>query len=251
MKNSEITRIVKDELVNLMVEGTITSATEMAAKILFLHIQKYTTDEDIKNNNFFGTTNSEASEEQPVKLTYDNVRDGLLAGVRLQTEEEAFVGAKDSIIIANNLSRLDKEALAKAPSTIVDLTEEQSEPNVDVYTVKDKADESVLSTTASKEEAKEVQDKNPGSTIYDSRARIVGGKPTQKVDTVVSKTLVTGSEVICENVNLYYKASDKVPGRVINGSYYLYSGTPRYDKYPVYGKNPEICIGWIKESDIS
>lgn len=126
---------------------------------------------------------------------------------------------------------------------MIDMTEEEKQPNFDVYKVSDSNGEQITKT-ADLEEAKQVKKENPGSIVTNSRNVVVDAvvKPT-KSDNILSLILKPGAPVQCEGTNLYYHLKDKAPGRVIDGEYYLYDGKDLGNNRYAICLKPEFANG--------
>ena len=221
MRRSELIHIVKsavDEVADNLDSKDIYS--KAIAFAIFRYDHDNVTDNDIKHkNNFFGYTDPSTGKT----VEYNSTSECIL--VFNESKKSAdFLKQYEKIAKANNLYRFDKVYLETKKNNVIDLTEEEKEPNFDVYKVTD-SNGKQITKTGDLEEAKQVKKENPGSTVTNSRNVIVDAvvKPT-KSDNILSLILKPGAPVKCDGTNLYYHLNDKAPGRIIDGEYYLYDG---------------------------
>lgn len=255
MKNAELIVLVKDDLFEVVYKEAI-SVTEIPsymAYILFLYNEGITTDEDI-----FSCNNVYAIKDKTTKNTviYPTIADCISAGRMAagglsKSLRNKYDKYKNIYIDENNLNDLENEYLAAYPDTIIDLDEYQKEPSVNQYEVVT-PDGIELLKTSSKKEALQLQEETEASDVLDSRARIISSKkPKINNKAVISSSLEPRSKIECTNVNLYYEKEDAYPGRLINGTFYIYDGILHWDKYAICA-TPDCTgvVGYIKKSDI-
>lgn len=245
MKNSEIIRIIKDSVLSVAKvydakELGSSFCSDIIAAAIYLYETKKTTDMAIKDyNNPLGIVDPSTGEFVKFNsldeciLTYKNNNDMI---------EDSKL---DQIKRSCNLSRFDKEYFDSVDKTIVDLSEEKTKPQVDMYTVT-KGD-TILTSTMDLQQAKEVRENNAGSEIRNSRNEIVGEKVT--IGKVKSITYMAGSKVILNNANLFYKFRDSRPGRSISGEYYMYDGKIINGRIAICNKLGDL-LGFVKESEL-
>lgn len=255
MRRSELIHIVKggvDKVISrIETADALTFYSKTIAYAIFRYDTDKSTDTSIKNNNnIFGYKTEKGY------IEYNSIEECIL-DYYARTNDIDFSDAKyTQIAKANNLYRFDKAYVESKPGHIIDMTDEEKKPDFDVYTVKD-TDETPITKTGDLEEARTVASENKGSVITNSRNVIVDAvvKPT-KSDSIVSLILKPGAPVICNGINLYYHLKDNKPGRVIDGTYYLYDGKDLGDRYALCTKSefalgdPSMIMGYIKISDI-
>lgn len=257
MNNSKIIHVVKDGVAKAMktigqndISPTFMSYT--LAYILYLYSQGKITDNDIKEkNNPIGYLNPSTGEKE----SFDSIATCIIRLANEKDKDEEFELAYEGIAKSNNLYRFDKEYLDSTSGAIIDLNEEQTRPNIDVYTVTE-ADATEVTRTSDISEAKQIKSSKVGRTVTDSRGRVIDGALTPyKSKHMVSLDLKPGSKVECNGLNLYYKAYDKTPGRSISGSYYLYDGREVNGRYaiclkPEFVGNVHTIIGYIESKQL-
>lgn len=240
MKRSEIIHIVKSAVDSTIDQIDLNDIYSKAiAFAIFQYDHDKVTDDDIKHkNNFFGYKNPSTGET----VEYNSAAECILVFAAAKYAAD-FLNQYEKISKANNLYRFDKAYLESKKTNVIDMTEEEKEPNFDVYKVSD-SNGTQITKTANLEEAKQVKKDNPGSIVTNSRNVVVDAvvKPT-KSDHIFSMILKPGAPVQCDGSNLYYSLKDKAPGRVIDGEYYLYDGKNLgNDRYAICLK-PEFANG--------
>ena len=187
------------------------------------------------------------------------------------TLEEAFIQFKESyycdifnnkeeneeitkIAKAFNLYRFDKEILSSKPGNVVDLTEEESKPVVDVYKVEKR--NNVVGVTSNLEEAEKMKEKNSGSVIKNSRGVIVGEKCKTKSSKILSTKYDSGTKIICDHMNLYKKFRDTSPSRTVSGEYYMYDGKVVNGRIAICSKpefvgDVKMIVGFVRAEDFA
>ena len=255
MRRSELIHIVKDgvdkAITKIKTSAALTFYSTTIAYAIFCYDNDKSTDASIKNNNnIFGYKAGKGFME------YNSIEECIL-DYYSRTNDIDFTRAKyEQIAKANNLYRFDKAYIESKPGHIIDIDDEKKKPDFDVYTVRD-TDETPITKTGDLEEARTVASENKGAVITNSRGVTVDAvvKPT-KSDSIVSLILKPGAPVICNGINLYYHLKDNKPGRVIDGTYYLYDGKDLGDRYAICTKSefalgdPSMIMGYIKLSDI-
>lgn len=258
MKNSEIVKICSEPLKNVAkkydkndIDPSFISNT--LGYILSIYKDNNITDDDIniKNN--------------PIGII-----DPSTAAIKnFSSLEECFIQYKESyytdmfktvnkeitkIAKAFNLYRFDKEIISNKPGNIVDLTEEESKPIIDVYKVEKR--NNVVGVTSNFEEAEKMKANNAGSVIKNSRGVIVGEKSKTKSSKILSTKYDSGTKVICNNMNLYKKFKDTAPSRVINGEYYMYDGKIVNGRIAICAKpefigDAKMVVGFVRVEDFA
>lgn len=259
MKNSEIIHILRNPIKKVIEKegpGKIgfSFSSRTIAYVIYLYNKKKITDQDIKEkNNPIGIIDPSTNKT----INYNSIEECLLTWDSDTTyEDEDFENEVTYLCKSNNLYRFDKEHINSASGPVVDLDEDKSKPNIDIYTVKDSDGSEVGSTTILKD-AKQMKTEKTGRTIYNSRNQIVDAvvKPS-KSDSAVSLTLRPGAKVTCNNLNMYYNIKDTKPGRVITGEYYLYDGKEVNGRYALClkpelsGDNPVTIIGYVNSQSL-
>lgn len=171
---------------------------------------------------------------------------------------DMFTGKADEEITkiarAFNLYRFDKEILNSKPGNIVDLTEEESKPVVDVYKVEKR--NNVIGVTSNLEEAEKMKEKNSGSVIKNSRGVIVGEKCKTKSSKILSTKYDSGTKIICDHMNLYKKFRDTSPSRTVSGEYYMYDGKVVNGRIAICAKpefvgDVKMIVGFVRAEDFA
>lgn len=258
MKAKDIIHLIRSSVEEVMTENIGTSnlqwQSSTIAKVLFLYNNKIVTDDDIKNfNNLFHYI--DPSTDKPV--AYGTLKECLLVYIQNNEEDsEEFLAEKERICKSYNLYRFDREYLDSVDSNIVDIDGEKTAPCVDVYTVRDNNGKE-LARSSNLNDAQEIAKSNKGSAITNSRNEIVDAviKPT-KSENIVSLSLSAGAKVRCNGLNLYKAPTALRPFRCIDGEYYLYSGIPTNNRFPLClkpefaGDVKNVIIGWVNEKDL-
>ena len=259
MKRSEIIHLLKQPIYEVMetygkdrIDPQFASRT--LAYTIFLHENGLGSEIDIRDKNNPAAIRNPSTGETN---SYTTLKEGLIQYNEIGSVVEGFDDAYESLCKANNLHKIDKEFLAKLKGSVIDLTEEQMRPSVDVYTVK--TEDGEITETSNLEEARKMKtNSNKTATIYDSKNRIIDGvkKPT-KSDKIICTQLKAGAVVNCNNLNMYYRLRDTRPGRIVNGQYYLYDGKEINGRYAICLKpdlvnGPKTSIlGYINVKDIN
>lgn len=240
MRRSELIHIVKSAVDSVVDQIDINDIYSKAiAFAIFQYDRDKVTDNDIKHkNNFFGYKNPSTGEV----VEYNSAGECILVFAAVTYDPE-FIDQYKKIAKANNLYRFDKTYLESKKTNMIDMTEEEKEPNFDVYKVSNPNGEQITKT-ANIEEAKQIKKENPGSVVTNSRNVVVDAvvKPT-KSDNIFSIILKPGAPVQCNGTNLYYHLKDKAPGRVIDGEYYLYDGKDLGNNRYAICLKPEFANG--------
>lgn len=260
MKKSEIIHLMKGPIERVMdkfEKGKIhpTFPSRTIAYALYLYDKKVINDIVIKDkNNPLGLQNPSTAEF----LSFNTMDECLLEYINtpynaMHTE---FDDKYDGIAKAFNLYRFDKQVLESKKGNIIDIPEEKRTPKVDVYTIKDEVG-NIVATASNMEDAKTLAKDVKKATITNSRNKIINGNKVVKGTTNMITTAITpGAAIICDGLNLYYKAKDTRPGRVIDGTYYIYDGKVVNNRYAICmkpefaSKIPTAIIGYINVKDI-
>lgn len=261
MKKSEIIHIMKDPIQRLMdrlgkgkLHPTFPSRT--IAYVLYLYDKKIINDTLIKdNNNPFGLQDPSTADF----LSFNTLDECLLEYINNKPANEThteFDDKYDGIAKAYNLYRFDKQILENKEGNIIDIPEEKRTPKIDLYTIKDDKG-NIVGTASTKADADELAKNVKKATITNSRNKIINGtRVVAGTTNMITTAIIPGSKIICDGMNLYYKAKDNRPGRVIDGEYYIYDGKPVNGRYAICMKpefaatTPSTIIGWINIKDI-
>lgn len=258
MKDSQLIRIMKEPLKQVIshfgkddIEAAFFSKT--IAYSIWLHKNHKITNNDITDkNNVFGLVNNDGD-----VISYSNIEECILQYLANgNVKESEFDNEYDTIAKEYNLYNLDKEYLNGIEGNIINLDEEKSKPIVDQYTVQEN-DGSEIMKTSNLEEANKVKEEGQNRTVRNSRNRIVNNGNKYKSNSAVSVVLKPGAQIECENLNLYYKVTDKAPGRSISGTYYLYDVRQFDGRYAICmkpelaGKDKHCVIGFVNAKDLS
>ena len=237
MKKSEIIHILKDPIKSSIEKlGQEQYAANFASKMIAISLYKYdtgeVTEEDIKSkNNFYGLADPSNGD----KLMFSTVEECILqaVGAGINDTSEELDNDLESICKANNLYRFDKEIIQSVKSPIVDI---DPTPNFDQYTVKD-ANEAELVKTMDLEEAKEVASEavSKPAKIYNSRGVVIDGgfKEVGKKVKIRTTTMLPGTMIEANGLNMYKHPGDVSPDRAISGIFYLYDGKIKNGRYAI------------------
>ena len=255
MRRSELIHIVKggiDKMIDkIETSDALNFYSSTIAYAIFCYDNDKSTDASIKDkNNIFGYETGKGY------IEYNSIEECILDYYTRGEDDEFSESRYTQIAKANNLYRFDKAYIESKPGHIIDIDDEKKKPDFDVYTVRD-TDETPITKTGDLEEARTVASENKGAVITNSRGVTVDAvvKPTES-DSIISLILKPGAPVICNGINLYYHLKDNKPGRVIDGTYYLYDGKDLGDRYAICTKSefalgdPSMIMGYIKLSDI-
>lgn len=259
MKKSEIIHMMKDPIKRVMDKfdkGKIhpTFPSKAIAYALYLHDKKITNDTIIRDkNNPVGLQDPSTTDF----LSFNTLDECLLEYIsRSPLTNEEFDSKYDGIAKAFNLYKFDKQILEDREGNIIDIPEEKRAPKVDLYTVKDEKG-NVVGTASTKDDANELAKGIKKATITNSRNKIINGtKVVPGTTNMITTAITPGSLIICDGMNLYYKAKDTRPGRVIDGEYYIYDGKNVNGRYAICmkpefaAKVPTAIIGYINIKDI-
>ena len=261
MKKSEIIHIMKDPIQKVMdrfEKGKIHPAfpSHAIAYALYLYDKKITNDSVIRdNNNPVGLQNPSTAEF----LSFNTMEECLLEFCNRKEVNEEFTNIYDSICKAFNLYRFDKQILQSKEGNIIDIPEEKRDPKIVLYTVKDETG-NVIGTASTKIDADKLAAgvmNNKKVIITNSRNKIINGtKVVAGTTNMITTAITPGSMIVCDGMNLYYKAKDTRPGRVIDGEYYIYDGKNVNGRYAICmkpefaAKVPTAIIGYINIKDI-
>lgn len=260
MKKSEIIHILKDPILETLEELSNSHpdkvqpnyASELIAYALWLYDENLTTEEDIlAKNNPFALVDPDSGTITTFNSLKECIMESAISWKATCTLPDEMYR---TICKANNLYRFDKEYLENHEEHIIDLDEEQSRPNVDIYTVSD--DSGVVIQTNDLEEAREEKNKKVGRIINDSKGRIIDGHKTHFASkNIVYSDLRAGAMIKCENLNMYYKSMDKAPARTISGEFYLYDGREVNGRYaicvsPSVVGAPLSILGFVNAKDL-
>lgn len=254
MKKSEIIHIMKNPIKRVMdkfdkgeIHPTFPSRT--IAYVLYLYDKNIINDSIIKdNNNPVGLQNPSTTGEF---LSFNTIDECLLEYISMPTNAD-FDDKYEDICKAFNLSRFDKQILESRSGNIIDIPEEERNPRVDLYTVKNENGD-IIANVSTLDDAKKITKDNKKIIITNSRNKIINGtKVVHGTTNMITTAITPGSSIICYNMNLYYNPRDSRPGRVIDGEYYIFDGKNVNGRYAICTK-PEFAstiIGWINIKDI-
>lgn len=259
MKRSEIIHLMKDPIkrtTDKFEKGKLhpTFPSKTIAYALYLYDRKYTNDSVIKDkNNPLGIRDISNLDF----LTFNTIDECLLEYIDKPIVTNAeFDDKYDGIAKAFNLYRFDKQILEDKKGNIIDIDDKNRTPSVDIYTVRDENGSSVA-TASTIDDAREFAKDVKKYTITNSRNKIIDGNKIVKGTTnMVHTAIVPGSAIVCDGMNLYYKAKDTRPGRVIDGTYYIYDGKIINNRYAICmkpefaSKVPTAILGYINVKDI-
>lgn len=259
MKNSDIVKICSEPLKTVAkkydkndIDPSFMSNT--LGYILSIYKDHIISDDDITiKNNPIGIIDPATTKIK----SFSNLEDCFLQ-YKESYYDDMFTGKVDEEITkiakAFNLYRFDKEILNSKPGNIVDLTEEESKPVVDVYKVEKR--NNVIGVTSNLEEAEKMKEKNSGSVIKNSRGVIVGEKCKTNSSKILSTKYDSGTKIICDHMNLYKKFRDTSPSRTISGEYYMYDGKIVNGRIAICGKpefvgDVKMIIGFVRAEDFA
>lgn len=262
MKKTELIHIMKKSLEKVMDKfnkGELhpTFPSHTIAWALYLYDGKVTNDRTIRDlNNPVGLKNPSTGEF----LSFNTLDECMLRYIDQMNHEPItdndFEDKYDSIAKAYSLYRFDKQLLESKEGNIIDIPEDKRKPNVDLYTVKDQQG-NIVAIASTESDANDLAKDVPKAVITNSRNKIINGTKVVKGTTSMVTTAITpGSPIICDGLNLYYKAKDTRPGRVIDGTYYIYDGKNINNRYAICmkpefaSKVPTSIIGYINIKDI-
>lgn len=258
MKESQLIRIMTDPL-NEVAEQVGKDNLEAAfhskaiAYAIWLYRNNIITKEDIENKN--NVTGYSSNEEE--KDEYSTIKECILCYIDNHFFEDEFPSDDyKSIAKQYNLYNIDKEYLAKNEGSIINVNEEKAKPCVDLYTVEDNGGREIMKT-ADIEKAKTAKEEGPDRTIRNSRNKLVNAVcVSDKSKNAVNTVLKAGSQIECDNLNMYYKIRDTAPGRCISGTYYLFDGREFDGRYAICmkpelaGKDKSAVIGFVNARDL-
>lgn len=260
MKKSEIIHMMKDPIKRVMdkfEKGKLhpTFPSRTIAYTLYLYDKKIINDSIIKDkNNPVGLQDPSTQDF----LSFNTLDECLLEYISrpVNAMHTEFDDKYDGIAKAYNLYRFDKQVLESREGNIIDIPKDKRTPSVDLYTVKDEKG-NVVGTASTKNDAESLAKDVKKATITNSRNKIINGKKVIAGTTNMITTAITpGSAIVCDGMNLYYKAKDTRPGRVIDGTYYIYDGKIVNNRYAICmkpdfaAKVPTAIIGYINVKDI-
>lgn len=264
MKESQLIKIIKDPL-NEVVDQVGLDNLEAAfhSKFIAYSIWKFRnnkiTESDIINkNNVTGYTTPMGEETE----SYSTIKGCILSFLQYTGKdnntvfENEFLSKEyEGIAKKYNLYKVDKDYYADHEGSIINVNEEQAKPSVDMYTVEENGRE--VMETSNLEEAKESKKQNKDRVVRNSRNKIVDGQQrSYKSKSAVNVVLRAGSKIVCDNLNMYYKITDTVPGRSISGEYYLFDGRVFDGRYAICmkpelaGKDKSCVIGFVNANDL-
>lgn len=261
MKRSQVIQTLKDPIKNVMQKVgknniNPTFASEIISFSLYLYDKKEITDSAITDKNNPVAMKDPSTGEL---LSFNSIEECLLqyvANKETPKDIEDFNSKYDGICKAYNLYKIDKELLQGINGSIIDLPDEKKEPKIDLYTVKDERG-NIVAKFQDKKEATKVADTIKKSTVTNSRNKIINGtKVVAGTTSMITTAITPGAKIILSGMNLYYKAKDTRPGRVIDGEYYIYDGKVVNGRYAICvkpefaAKVPTAIIGWINVKDI-
>lgn len=257
MKESQLIRIMKDpitEVIDHVGKDNIGAAfySKTIAYVIWLHRNHKISNTDITNkNNMFGIADNDGNIE-----SYSTVKECILHYIENgSVKESEFDNHYEEIAKQYNLYNIDKEFLGAIEGNIINIDEEKSKPIVDQYTVEEN-DGSEIMKTSNLEEANKIKEEGTNRTVRNSRNRIVNNGNKYKSSSAVSVVLKAGAQIECENLNMYYKVTDTVPGRCISGTYYLYDPREFGGRYAICtkpelaGKDKSNVIGFVNVKDL-
>lgn len=257
MKNSDIVKICSEPLKIVAkkydkndIDPSFMSNT--LGYILSIYKDHIISDDDITiKNNPIGIIDPTTTKIK----NYSNLEDCFLQ-YKESYYDDMFTGKVDEeitkIVKAFNLYRFDKEILNSKPGNIVDLTEEESKPVVDVYKVEKR--NNVIGVTSNLKEAENMKEKNSGSIIKNSRGEIMGEKKKTGSSKILSTKYESGTKLVCDHINLYKKFKDTTPSRAVSGEYYMYDGKVVNGRIAICAK-PEfvgdikMIVGFVRVED--
>lgn len=259
MKNSDIVKICSEPLKTVTkkydkndIDPSFMSNT--LGYILSIYKDHIISDDDITiKNNPIGIIDPTTAKIK----NFSNLEDCFLQ-YKESYYDDMFTGKVDEEITkiakAFNLYRFDKEIINSKPGNIVDLTEEESKPVVDVYKVEKR--NNVIGVTSNLEEAEKMKEKNSGSVIKNSRGVIVGEKSKTKSSKILSTKYDSGTKIICDHMNLYKKFRDTSPSRTISGEYYMYDGKVVNGRIAICAKpefvgDVKMIVGFVRAEDFA
>ena len=259
MKNSDIVKICSEPLKTVAkkydkndIDPSFMSNT--LGYILSIYKDHIISDDDITiKNNPIGIIDPTTAKIK----NFSNLEDCFLQ-YKDSYYDDMFTGKVDEEITkiakAFNLYRFDKEIFNSKPGNIVDLTEEESKPVVDVYKVEKR--NNVIGVTSNLEEAEKMKEKNSGSVIKNSRGVIVGEKSKTKSSKILSTKYDSGTKIICDHMNLYKKFRDTSPSRTISGEYYMYDGKIVNGRIAICAKpefvgDVKMIVGFVRVEDFA
>lgn len=259
MKNSDIVKICSEPLKTVAkkydkngIDPSFMSNT--LGYILSIYKDHIISDDDIAiKNNPIGIIDPTTTKIK----NFSNLEDCFLQ-YKDSYYDDMFTGKVDEEITkiakAFNLYRFDKEIINSKPGNIVDLTEEESKPVVDVYKVEKR--NNVIGVTSNLEEAEKMKEKNSGSVIKNSRGVIVGEKSKTKSSKILSTKYDSGTKIICDHMNLYKKFRDTSPSRTVSGEYYMYDGKIVNGRIAICDKpefvgDVKMIVGFVRAEDFA
>lgn len=243
ISNKDIISLTRDDVIKVAkkLNKEPNYPSDTISRIIWMHHKNQTTEDDIiSKNNPLGLINPSDN----TILTFNTIEECLLSNEGREFRDDDYESKKKDICKNNKLYGIDKLYLYSLNNNKIDLSEDQKNPKVDQYTVKD--GNTTLYVGDSLLDANIEASKNSNSKIYNSKCVIINkdSENKYKVQNAISLTLSPGAAIECKNINLYKTSKSESPIRLINGTYYLYDGI-------VYNGRLAICLQTNNEININ